>query len=138
MSPGITMSVGANPDVFLTSTAYASSASSSTFCEGESITFTASSTSAIATYTFMVGGSAVKEGASNTYTPGTPLSSTVSVAVRVHTPAGCVATDTLDLFYNDIDVKGTIGQISSTLCPNEIPPAFSNVLSATAPSLSTG
>ena len=131
-SPGITMSVGVNPDVFLTSTAYASSASSSTFCEGESITFTASSTSAIATYTFMVGGSAVKESTSNTYTPGTPFSSTVSVAVRVQTPAGCVATDTLDLFYNDIDVKGTIGQVSTTLCPNEIPPAFTNVLSATA------
>ena len=60
ISPGITMSVGGNPDVFLTSTAYASSASSSTFCDGEAITFTASSTSAIATYTFMVGGSSVK------------------------------------------------------------------------------
>ena len=53
MSPGITMNVGANPDVFLTSTAYASSPSSSTFCDGEAITFTASSTSAIATYTFI-------------------------------------------------------------------------------------
>ena len=61
----------------------------------------------------------------------TPFS-TVSVAVRVQTPAGCVATDTLDLFYNDIDVKGTIGQVSTTLCPNEIPPAFTNVLFATA------
>ena len=132
MSPGITVSVGVNPDVFLTSTAYASSPSSSTFCEGESITFTASSTSAIATYTFMVGGSSVKESNSNTYTTGTPLSSSVSVSVRVQTAAGCIATDTLDLFYNDIDVKGTIGQISSTLCPNEIPPAFTNVASATA------
>ena len=42
-SPGITMSVGVNPNVSLTSTAFASSASSSTFCDGESITFTASS-----------------------------------------------------------------------------------------------
>ena len=38
----------------------------------------------------------------------------------------------MDLFYNDIDVKGTIGQVSTTLCPNEIPPAFTNVASATA------
>ena len=132
MSPGITMSVGVNPDVFLTSTAYASSPSSSTFCEGEAITFTASSTSAIATYTFMVGRLFSKKSNSNTYTTGTPLSSTVSVSVRVQTAAGCIATDTLDLFYNDIDVKGTIGQVSSTICPNEIPPAFTNVASATA------
>ena len=80
----------------------------------------------------MVGGSSVKESNSNTYTTGTPFSSTTSVSVRVQTAAGCIATDTLDLFYNDIDVKGTIGQISSTLCPNEIPPAFTNVASATA------
>ena len=132
MSPGITMSVVANPDVFLTSTAYASSASSSTFCEGESITFTASSTSAIATYTFIVGSSAVSVTTNNFYTTPIPFTSTTSVSVRVQTPAGCVATDTLDLFYNDIDVKGTIGQVSSTLCPNEIPPVFTNVASATA------
>ena len=132
MSPGITVSVGANPDVFLTSTAYASSPSSSTFCEGESITFTASSTSAIATYTFIVGSSAVSVTTNNFYTTPIPFSSTTSVSVRVQTAAGCIATDTLDLFYNDIDVKGTIGQISSTLCPNEIPPAFTNVASATA------
>ena len=42
------------------------------------------------------------------------------------------ATDTLDLFYNDIDVKGTIGQVSTTLCPNETPPAFTNDAAATA------
>ena len=107
------MSVGTNPDVSLTSTAFASSVSSSTFCDGEAITFTATSTSGISTYTFMVGGSSVYTGASNSYTPGSPFSSTVSVAVRVETPAGCTATDTLDLFYNDIDVTGTIGQVSA-------------------------
>ena len=131
ISPGITMSVGTNPDVSLTSTAFASSASSSTFCDGEAITFTATSTSGISTYTFMVGGSSYT-GASNSYTPGAPFSSTVSVAVRVETTAGCTATDTLDLFYNDIDVTGTIGQASATVCENETPPAFTNDAAATA------
>ena len=130
-SPGITMSVGVNPNVSLTSTAFASSASSSTFCEGEAITFTATSTSGISTYTFLVGGAPQQIGTSNSFSPAA-FSSTVSVAVRVETAGGCTATDTLDLFYNDIDVKGTIGQVSTTLCPNETPPAFTNVVSATA------
>ena len=131
MSPGITMSVGANPDVSLTSTAFASSASSSTFCDGEAITFTATSTSGISTYTFMVGGASQKIGPSNTFSPPA-FSSTVSVAVRVETAGGCTATDTLDLFYNDIDVTGTIGQVSTTICPGETPPAFTNDAAATA------
>ena len=68
---------------------------------------------------------------SNTFSPAA-FSSTVSVAVRVETPAGCTATDTLDLFYNDIDVTGTIGQVSATVCENETPPAFTNDAAATA------
>ena len=58
-----------NPVVSLTSTAFASSASSSTFCEGDAITFTASSTSAISTYTFSVGGIAQLVTTTNTFTP---------------------------------------------------------------------
>ena len=131
ISPGITMSVDANPIVSLTSTAFASSVSSSTFCDGEAITFTATSTSGISTYTFMVGGVSQKTGPSNTFSPAA-FSSTVSVAVRVETAAGCTATDTLDLFYNDIDVTGTIGQVSATICPGETPPAFTNDAAATA------
>ena len=125
------MSVDANPIVSLTSTAFASSVSSSTFCDGEAITFTATSTSGISTYTFMVGGVSQKTGPSNTFSPAA-FSSTVSVAVRVETAAGCTATDTLDLFYNDIDVTGTIGQASATVCENETPPAFTNDAAATA------
>ena len=125
------MSVDANPIVSLTSTAFASSVSSSTFCDGEAITFTATSTSGISTYTFMVGGVSQKTGPSNTFSPAA-FSSTVSVAVRVETAAGCTATDTLDLFYNDIDVTGTIGQVSATICANETPPAFTNDAAATA------
>ena len=72
-----------------------------------------------------------KIGPSNTFSPAA-FSSTVSVAVRVETAGGCTATDTLDLFYNDIDVTGTIGQVSTTLCENETPPAFTNDAAATA------
>ena len=129
-SPGITMSVGVNPNVSLTSTAFASSASSSTFCDGEAITFTATSTSGINLH-FFSWGAPQQIGTSNSFSPAA-FSSTVSVAVRVETAAGCIATDTLDLFYNDIDVKGTIGQVSTTLCPNETPPAFTNDAAATA------
>ena len=125
------MSVGVNPDVFLTSTAYASSASSSTFCEGESITFTASSTSAIATYTFIVGAVSVQSSTSNIYTTVPPLSSTISVSVRAETAAGCTATDTLNMFLNEITSSGNIGQASATICAGETPPAFTNVASAT-------
>ena len=125
------MSVGANPNVFLTSTAYASSASSSTFCEGESITFTASSTSAIATYTFIVGGIPQSVTTTNTFTPAPLLSSTTSVSVRVETAAGCTATQTLDMFLNEITSSGNIGQASATICAGETPPAFTNVASAT-------
>ena len=35
------------------------------------------------------------------------------------------------MFYNDITVKGTIGQVSATVCENETPPPFTNLVSAT-------
>ena len=53
-SPEIEVQIVDNPVISLTSTAFASSASSSTFCEGDSITFTVTSTSAISTYTFLL------------------------------------------------------------------------------------
>ena len=67
-SDEIVVQIVDNPIISLTSTAFASSASSSTFCEGESITFTASSTSAIATYTFIVGAVSVQSSTNNIYT----------------------------------------------------------------------
>ena len=56
LSDEIFVQIVDNPIISLTSTAFASSASSSTFCEGESITFNVTSTSAISTYTFSIGG----------------------------------------------------------------------------------
>ena len=35
------------------------------------------------------------------------------------------------MFLNEIDLTGTIGQASATVCVGEIPPAFTNVASAT-------
>ena len=41
------------------------------------------------------------------------------------------------MFYNDITVKGTIGQVSATVCPNDTPPPFTNVVSASGASTIT-
>ena len=130
-SPEIEVQIVDNPIISLTSTAYASSASSSTFCEGESITFTASSTSAISTYTFSIGGIPQLVTTTNTFTPVPVLSSTTSVSVMVETAGGCTATETLDMYLNEITSSGNIGQASATVCVGEIPPAFTNIASAT-------
>ena len=131
LSDEIVVQIVDNPIISLTSTAFASSASSSTFCEGDAITFNVTSTSAIATYTFIVGSSAVSVTTNNFYTTVPPLSSTTSVSVRVETAAGCTASQTLDMFLNDITSSGNIGQVSTTICAGETPPAFTNVASAT-------
>ena len=55
----------------------------------------------------------------NTFTPP-PLSSTTSVSVMVETASGCTATETLDMFLNEITSSGNIGQASATVCVGEI------------------
>ena len=67
----------------------------------------------------------------NTFTPAPILSSTTSVSVMVETAGGCTATETLDMYLNEITSSGNIGQASATVCVGEIPPAFTNVASAT-------
>ena len=130
-SPDIVVQIVDSPIISLTSTAYASSASSSTFCEGESMTFRVTSTSAISTYTFSIGGTPQLVTTTNTFTPAPLLSSTASVSVMVETATGCTATETLDMFLNEITSSGNIGQASATVCVGEVPPAFTNVASAT-------
>ena len=49
--------------------------SNTDFCEGESITFTATSTSDIVTYTFYIGGVSVQSSTTNLFTPSPVLSS---------------------------------------------------------------
>ena len=95
------------------------------------MTFTVTSTSAISTYTFSIGGTPQLVTTTNTFTPAPLLSSTTSVSVFVQTAAGCTATETLDMFLNEITSSGNIGQASATVCVGEIPPAFTNVASAT-------
>ena len=133
LSDEIVVQIVDNPIISLTSTAYASSASSSTFCEGESITFTVTSTSAISTYTFHYRrNTSVGYNHQYFYTCYTSLlSSTTSVSVMVETATGCTATETLDMFLNEITSSGNIGQASATVCAGEVPPAFTNVASAT-------
>ena len=130
-SDEIVVQIVDNPIISLTSTAYASSASSSTFCEGDSITFNVTSTSAISTYTFYCWFTTVSVTTNNFYTPVPPLSSTTSVSVMVETAGGCTATETLDMYLNEITSSGNIGQASATVCVGEIPPAFTNIASAT-------
>ena len=114
-SDEIVVQIVDNPIISLTSTAYASSASSSTFCEGESITFNVTSTSAISTYTFYCWFTTVSVTTTNNfYTTVPTLSSTTSVSVRVETASGCTATETLDMFLNEITSSGNIGQASAT------------------------
>ena len=67
----------------------------------------------------------------NTFTPAPILSSTTSVSVMVETAGGCTATETLDMYLNEITSSGNIGQASATVCVGEIPPAFTNIASAT-------
>ena len=105
--------------------------SNTDFCEGESVTFTATSTSDIVTYTFYVGEFSGFVTNTNTFTPDPVLSSSVSVSVVGLTADSCSTSNTLFMFYNDITVKGTIGQVSATVCENETPPPFTNLVSAT-------
>ena len=104
--------------------------SNTDFCEGESVTFTATSTSDIVTYTFYVEEFSVQSSTTNTFTPSPVLSSSVSISVVGLTADSCSTSNTLYMFYNDIDVKGTIGQVSATVYENETPPPFTNVVSA--------
>ena len=91
----ITVQIVDNPVVSLTSTAFASSASSSTFCEGDSITFTATSTSAISTYTFSVGGIPQLVTTTNTFTP--------SPCIVLYNICFCFGRDS-SWMYNDTDI----------------------------------
>ena len=88
-----------NPIISLTSTAFASSASSSTFCEGDSITFNVTSNSQYLPIHFHCWfDHSWCTTTNNFYTAIPPLSSTTSVSVRVETAAGCTTTETRYVF----------------------------------------
>ena len=65
------------------------------------------------------------------FTPAPLLSATVSVSVLVETAAGCTATQTLDMFLNEITSSGILDKPRLQFVQGEIPPAFTNIASAT-------
>ena len=117
LSPEIFVQIVDNPIISLTSTAFASSASSSTFCEGEAITFTVTSTSAISTYTFIVGSHHSWLQLRLIFILLYLLCLLLHLYLfDVETASGCTATETLDMFLNEITSSGNIGQASATIC----------------------
>ena len=68
-SPEILINTSLDPTISLTSDAYSLTSTNSIFCQGDSITFTASSTSAISTFTFSVGGITYQNSTTNIFEP---------------------------------------------------------------------
>ena len=58
------------------------------------------------------------------FTPSPPIISYGFGVCFAETAAGCTATQTLDMFLNEITSSGTIGQVSATVCSGETPPAL--------------
>ena len=99
-SPEIFVIRSKSPIVSLTSNAYAHTPTNSYFCEGDSITFTASSTSAISTYTFSVGGVTYQTSSTNIFEPSnlTPpiiITDNAEVVVIAETIDSCTASATI-------------------------------------------
>jgi ribosomal protein S17 len=86
VSNEITTTVNALPGVTL-----ASSDGDNSICAGETLTFTANTSTAVSGYEFFVDGISKQSGASNTYTTNS-LSNGQTVTVKVTTASGCTAT----------------------------------------------
>ena len=104
-SPEILINTSLDPTISLTSDAYSLTSTNSIFCEGDAITFTASSTSAIATYTFSVGGITYQSSSTNIFqpanlTPAILIPNGANVVVIATTSLGCTC-----LCYNINDGK---------------------------------
>ena len=89
-----------SPVVSLVSDAYSLTSTNSFFCEGDSITYTASSTSAITTYTFSVGGITYQSSSTNIFqphnlTPSILITDNAEVVVIAETVDSC----TLQLLF---------------------------------------
>ena len=94
-----------DPTISLTSDAYSLTSTNSVFCQGDSITFTASSTSAISTFTFSVGGITYQNSSTNIFephnlSPSILIPNGASVVVIATTPFGCSASSTLLMTEN--------------------------------------
>ncbi len=103
-----------------------------TFCSGDVVTLTATSTIASSTFEFRINGGNIQRGASNTYSatlsslPGSPIGPDLAtgnyfVTVSVTSPGGCTVTDTLTLFENNIPIPAGLTTVSPTICSGDIP-----------------
>ena len=104
------------------------------FCEGDSITFTASSTSAISTYTFSVGGVTYQTSSTNIFEPSnlTPpilITDGAEVVVIAETIDSCSASATI-LMNENLVSPGLINTTSNTICFGEAAPSIFNDTSA--------
>ena len=90
-------------------------ASSTNICPNSSVTFTAGGGT---NYTFMVNGTSVQSGVSNTYTTNT-LTNGNAVSVQVTNSNGCQATSTpINITVNSIPT-GTLTTPSTTICSGD-------------------
>ena len=133
-SPEILISTSLDPTISLTSDAYSLTSTNSIFCEGDSITFTASSTSAIATYTFSVGGITYQNSSTNIFRPAnlTPpilIPNGANVVVIASTALGCTSSATI-LMTENVVSAGSIDTVSPTICYGEEASAIFNVVEA--------
>ena len=118
-----------NPIISLTSTAYASSASSSTFCEGILLPLLCYLYLCdISLYFFYREDLPQLVTTTNAFTPA-PIC-LCHVCDGRNLGEDLSATETLDMYFV-IASSGNIGQASATVCVGEIPPAFTNIASAT-------
>ena len=99
-----------------------------TFCTGDVVTMTATSTIAGSNFEFRINGAEIQNGLSNTYSrtidasipPILPTGNYI-VTVAVTSPGGCTVTDTLTLFENNIPIPAGLTTASATICSGQVP-----------------
>ena len=127
-SDPITVNVTPIPTVTLSS-----DATGDTFCAGDEVNFTATSSVASATYSFSIGGTVRQTGATPTFTPTDYvafLNDGDQIAVTVTSLAGCSASTSITLSQNLV-TPGTIQTASLTICSGGTPSALTNLVTAT-------
>ena len=122
-SNSITIQVSPQPTVSLNSIG-----GLTTFCTGDVVTMTATSTIAGSNFEFRINGAEIQNGASNTYSrtidasiPPILATGNYIVTVAVTSPGGCTVTDTLTLFENNIPIPAGLTTASATICSGQVP-----------------
>ncbi|MFC5536490.1 beta strand repeat-containing protein, partial [Rhodocytophaga aerolata] len=125
VSSGITTAVNAVPVLTLTS-----SDADNIICQGETVTFTASSTVA-ASFDFLINGSVVQSGAANTFTT-TGLTNGQTVTVRATTTNSCAALSSgITITVNPMPVVSLVSSdADNAICQGETVTFTANSASA--------